>query len=68
MTKHDIKLLIVNDDDLNCNTKTFTLDDIDLSSLGVSMLAIKNYDLIIYEGSRGSKILKSRYTTKGIIV
>lgn len=68
MTKLDVKLLKVNDDDLNCNTKTFTLDDIDLSSLGVSMWAIKNYDLIIYEGSRGSKILKSRYTTKGKIV
>ena len=53
---------------MNCDSKTDDLDKIGLENIGFSMLAIQGYDMVVYEGTKGSKILKSRYTKKGKIV
>lgn len=68
MKKQNIKLLILDDADMNCDSKTADLDKMGLENIGFSMLAIQGYDMVIYEGTKGSKILKSKYTKKGKIV
>lgn len=68
MKKQNIKLLILDDADMNCDSKTDDLDKIGLENIGFSMFAIQGYDMVVYEGTKGSKILKSRYTKKGKIV
>lgn len=66
MKKHKgINLLLLGDEDMNCGTKG--IEKMTIEDIGFSALAIKDYDLVIYEGKKGSKILKSRYTKKGEI-
>ena len=62
-----IKTLLVNDGDLNCDCKDKTIEDITIANVGFSVSIIDSFDLIIYEGSKGTKILKSKYTKTGII-
>lgn len=68
LKKHDLKLLILDDADMNCDTKTADINKMGIEDIGLSMFAIQNYDLVIYEGVKGSKILKSKYTKKGVIL
>ena len=62
-----INLLVLNDEDMNCGTPEKGIAGMSLEDIGFSMLAIEKYDMVIYEGKKGSKILKSRYTKKGEI-
>lgn len=62
-----INLLILSDEDMNCDSSSQDITKMGLDNIGFSMLAIKDYDIIIYEGKKGSKILKSSYTKKGEI-
>ena len=68
MKKHELKLLILNDADMNCDTKTADINKLGLEDIGLSMFSIQGYDMVIYEGVKGSKILKSKYTKKGVII
>lgn len=68
LKKHELKLLILNDADMNCDTKTADINKLGLEDIGLSMFAIQGYDMVIYEGTKGSKILKSKYTKKGVII
>jgi len=61
------KLLILNDDDMNCKTGS-DIEKMQLTDIGFSMFAIQDYDMVIYEGKKGMKILKSRYTQKKGVV
>ena len=67
MKRSNIKLLILNDEDMNCDSKNSSIDNMGVENIGLSMFAIQDYDLVIYEGTKGSKILKSKYTKKGKI-
>lgn len=62
-----INLLLLSDEDMNCDVSSKDLSKMGLENIGFSMLAIKDYDIIIYEGKKGSKILKSSFTKKGEI-
>lgn len=68
MNKKQITLLVLDDNDMNCDSKDLELEKLDLNNAGLSMLVLQNYDLVVYQGSKGSKILKSKYTKKGIIL
>lgn len=68
MKKYNLKLLVLNDEDMNCDSKNTDINKINLENIGLSMFAIQEYDLVIYEGVKGSKILKSKYTKKGVIL
>lgn len=68
MNKKQITLLVLDDNDMNCDSKEIELEKLDLNNAGLSMLVLQNYDLVVYQGSKGSKILKSKYTKKGIIL
>ena len=67
MDRRVIKTLIINDDDLNCDCSSKTLEDINITSIGFSVSVIDSFDMIIYNGSKGTKIVKSVYTETGII-
>ena len=60
MNRRTLNTLFVNDNDLDCKKKSeeITLSDINLGSLGFILDDLKNYDLIIYQGSHGTKILR----------
>ena len=67
MEQTSVKLLVVNDDDMNCDISKDTIDSMNLSNVGFSNLVLDKYDMVVYVGAKGSKILKSRYTPLGLI-
>ena len=67
MDRRLIKTLIVNDDDMNCDCSTKTIEDITILNVGFSVSVLDSFDMIIYDGTRGTKVLKSVYTKTGII-
>lgn len=68
LKRANVKLLILGDEDMNCDSKNSSIDKMGIENIGLSMFAIQDYDLVIYEGKKGSKILKSKYTKKGKIL
>lgn len=64
MERKNLSTLIVNDDDLECRKnkeeKSINLDDIKLSSVGFLMKDMEKFDLIVYKGKLGKKVLKLR--------
>lgn len=68
MEQANVKLLVVNDDDMNCDISKDTIDSMNLSNVGFSNLVLDKYDMVVYVGAKGSKILKSRYTPLGLII
>ena len=56
--------MIVNDDDLECRKgkekKEIKLEDIKLSSVGFVMNDLEKFDLIVYKGRLGKKVLRIR--------
>jgi hypothetical protein len=59
-----LSTLIVNDDDLECRKgkekKEIKLEDIKLSSVGFVMNDLEKFDLIVYKGRLGKKVLRIR--------
>ena len=59
-----LSTLIVNDDDLECRKgkekKEIKLEDIKLSSVGFVMSDLEKFDLIVYKGRLGKKVLRIR--------
>lgn len=64
MERRTLSTLIVNDDDLECRKgkekKEIKLEDIKLSSVGFVMSDLEKFDLIIYKGKLGKKVLRVR--------
>lgn len=67
MDRKIISTLIVNDNDLDCNCDSVTIENMEITNLGFILSDLDKFDLIIYEGKRGSKILRSKFTKNGII-
>lgn len=60
MKKSTVGLLILDDNDMNCDPKDErSIDKMSLSDVGFSALVIKDYGLIVYQGKKGTKILKN---------
>ena len=59
--------LIIGDDELNCDCKTLSIEELNISHVGFSIQVLEGFDLIIYSGTKGCKIIKSKYTKTGII-
>jgi len=68
MERRLVNLLIVNDNDLNCNCKDLSLDDINISKLGFNMADLEKFEVIIYKGKRGTKLIRSKYTKTGKVI
>lgn len=67
MERRIINTLIVNDNDLDCK-KELTLDNLTIASLGFISSDLAKFELIVYSGSKGVKILKSRYFSQGKVI
>ena len=63
-----VSALLVGDNELECNCKDKTIDDINISMLAFNPNDLKKYDLIVYSGLKGTKIVKSTYTNTGKVV
>lgn len=68
MDRRKINTLIVGDEDLECNSDSITLTDLGVKNLGFNIEDLKEFDLIIYSGKRGVKILRSKYFRSGKIL
>lgn len=62
-----INTLIVNDDDLDCDCKETTLESMTIANVGFRLPDIERFDMVIYKGKRGQKILRSKHTKLGKI-
>lgn len=60
MTRKDVKILIVDDQDLDCKKKKeeITLEDIGINNVGFLLSDLEKYDIIIYKGRLGKKVLR----------
>ena len=67
MNQANVKLLVVNDDDMNCDIAKDTVETMNLGNVGFSDLVLNKYDMVIYVGAKGAKILKSKHTPLGLI-
>ena len=63
-----INTLLIGDNELECNCKDKTIDDINITMIGLNPNDLKKYDLILYSGSKGTKIIKSTYTKTGKVI
>ena len=61
------RTLIIGDAELNCDCEKLGLGDLNIGHVGFSMAVLDQFDLILYDGKKGTKILKSKYT-KTVIV
>lgn len=68
MDRKMMNTLIVNDQDLDCGKKELTLTDMTLQDVGFPLDTMAKFDLIVYSGSRGTKVLKSRAFKTGKIL
>jgi hypothetical protein len=59
--------LIIGDNELNCNCKDLKIEDLNITHIGLNLSILKQFDLILYSGEKGTKLIKSRYTKTGII-
>lgn len=67
MKKFMINVLLVNDDDLKCKTDNVSLYNLNLSHLNFLEKDIQNFDMIVYQGIKGCKILKNNRFKTGKI-
>ena len=60
MIRKDVKVLIVDDQDLDCKKKKeeITLEDIGINNVGFLLSDLEKYDIIIYKGRLGKKVLR----------
>lgn len=66
MKRYTLVTLVVDDHDIDCKAGS-KLEDIGISKLNFLPKDLEKYDLIIYQGSKGTKIIRSRYTASGEI-
>lgn len=60
MIRKDVKVLIVDDQDLDCRKKKeeITLEDIGINNVGFLLSDLEKYNIIIYKGRLGKKVLR----------
>ena len=66
MNRMSVKTLLLGDDDVQCKTDS-DISKMTLDSTNFLPKDLESYDLIVYYGKRGTKILKSRYFGRGTV-
>ena len=56
-----MNVLILDDNDMNCDCKDKTLDDLNITMIGLNLSSLDKFDLIIYKGNKGTKILRGKF-------
>lgn len=59
MTTKTVKILVVNDDDLDCTKEERTLEDITIDKVGFSVSSLSSFQIVIYKGKLGKKVLRA---------
>lgn len=59
--------IIIDDSEIECNCENAKLEDINISHVALANDSLRRFDLILYNGKLGTKLLKSVFTTTGII-
>lgn len=67
MLKRLKNVLILDDHELECNCTNLTIDKIDISTIAIATASLDEFDMIIYNGKLGMKVIKSCYTKTGIV-
>lgn len=67
MLKRLKNVLILDDHELECNCTDLTIDKIDLSTIALATTSLDEFDMIIYNGKLGMKVIKSCCTKTGIV-
>lgn len=69
MVRKTLNTLMVNDDDLLCDPKhALTLSDLKLTNINPELGELDSFDLIVYVGRKGTKVLKSRVFRTGKVL
>lgn len=67
MNRVEPKVLILDDEDMNCNSKTKPITSIGINDIGLNSAILVKYDMVFYQGRKGCKLLKSKFTATGVI-
>lgn len=68
MDKKNILTLILSDTELECKGQEISITELGLQHVGFILPDLNKYDMIVYSGKKGTKILKSRFFKTGTIV
>lgn len=60
--------LIIGDVELNCNCSEITINELNITHVGLSTAVLDKFDLVLYSGDKGTKLLKSTWTKTGTIL
>ena len=52
MDRRVVNMLIVNDDDLNCDCSSKTINDITIVNVGFSVGVLDKFEMVVYKGSK----------------
>lgn len=67
MIRKQVKLLVIGDSELECECDDITIDNLTFEQISFNESDLIGYDLIVYSGKKGTKILKSQYFKSGKI-
>lgn len=67
MLKRLKNVLLLDDKMLNCNCTDLDIDKIDISTVALPSTSIDEFEMVIYNGKHGMKILKSTLTPTGVV-
>ena len=59
--------LIIGDNELNCNCEEVTIQTLSIADVGLNVTILDQFDLVLYNGKKGLKLLKSKWTGTGVI-
>lgn len=67
MKRGTINFLLLNDDDLQCRRENMPIEELCLLDTSFILSDLEPYDLIVYQGRKGVKVMKSRHFKNGIV-
>ena len=65
MERRILNTIILSDDDLDCKENKVTLTDLSFNHLGINLEDLSKFDLVVYKGKKGTKILRSNCFRSG---
>ena len=68
MKRELLKTLVLGDDDLDCSCDKITMAELGISHVAFNEEDLAPYNLIVYSGKKGTKILRSTCFKTGEIV
>lgn len=67
MIRKQVNLLVLSDDDMECRRENMPIEELGLVDTSFTLKDLEPFDIIVYQGRRGTKLLRSRNFKSGII-